>query len=376
MCLINRQNKFILGVMVMIKNDSKQTNTLNYENILSLIPNPVLLIDNLDKIIFVNYATELIFGESAKLLKKKSLQELLSPDSQLFSLVNQVKNQGYSATQYDIIINDVNKKVLLVDVVAGLYNDFIILSIHKKAIAQQIDRSVVQKNTHSVSGLSALMAHEIKNPLSGIKGAAQLLNEELNNENRDLTKLIIDEVDRIGDLVNKVGSLSDKNIISRSALNIHDVLRRVCKLAKNSFAKNCILTENYDPSLPEVYGDMNSLIQLFLNLIKNSAEAKSNGRIIVETGFRHGFNIKVSGSKKRLRLPIYINIKDDGPGIPDNIKPYLFEPFVSSKHGGSGLGLSLVASIVEEHGGIIELNSESDSTIFTVLLPSYDKEKV
>jgi len=356
-------------------NEKKKNDTLDYENILNLIPNPILIIDSHDKISFVNFAGELIFGESAKFLKKKSLQELLSSDSQLFSLVNQVKNQKYSATQYDIIINDINKKVLLVDVVAGFYNGLIILSIHKKAIAQQIDRSVVQKNIHSVSGLSTLMAHEIKNPLSGIKGAAQLLNEEVRNEDRELTSLIIDEVDRIGELINKVGSLSDKNIISRSSLNIHDVLRRVCKLAKNSFAKNCILKENYDPSLPEVYGDMNSLIQLFLNLIKNSAEANSNGEIIIETGYRHGFNIKVSGSKKKLRLPIYINIKDNGPGIPENIKSHLFEPFVSSKHGGSGLGLSLVASIVEEHGGLIELNAELDSTVFTVLLPSYDKEK-
>tara|TARA_B100000686_G_scaffold229242_1_gene236636 strand:- start:10590 stop:11672 length:1083 start_codon:yes stop_codon:yes gene_type:complete len=360
----------------MTTNSLKEDNNLNYENIINLIPNPILLIDKFNKIVFVNFAGELFFGESAKLLKKKSLEGFLSSDSQLFAIVNQVKNQGYSATQYDITVNDINKKILLVDVVAGIYNDLIILSIHKKSIAQQIDRSIVQKNIHSVSGLSALMAHEIKNPLSGIKGAAQLLNEELKNEDRDLTKLIIDEVDRIGDLINKVGSLSDKNIISRSALNIHDVLRRVCKLAKNSFCKNSIIVEKYDPSLPEVYGDMNSLIQLFLNLIKNSSEAKSDGKITVETGYRHGFNIKVSGSKKRLRLPIYINIKDDGPGIPDNIKSHLFEPFVSSKHGGSGLGLSLVASIVEEHGGIIELNSVSGTTIFTVLLPSYEKEKL
>ena len=355
---------------------SNEEETLCYESILNLIPNPLLILDKSNKILFVNFAAELIFGESAKFLIKKSLQDILTEDSQLFSLVNQVKNQGFNATQYDIIINDSNKKVLLVDVIAGIYNNNIILSIHKKAIAQQIDRSIVQKNVHSVSGLSALMAHEIKNPLSGIKGAPQLLNEEVDNENKELTNLIIDEVDRIGELINKVGSLSDKNIISRSAINIHDVLRRVCNLAKTSFAKNCKIVEDYDPSLPEVYGDMNSLIQLFLNLIKNSAEAKSNGKIIVKTGYRHGFNIKVSGSNKRLKLPIYINIKDDGPGIPDNIKSHLFEPFVSSKYGGSGLGLSLVASIVEEHGGLVEMNSNSDSTIFTILLPSFDKEKI
>ena len=351
-------------------------NLLNYENILNLIPNPILLVDKSNNILFVNFSAELIFGESAKFLKKKSLNDILTQDSQLFSLINQVKNQGYNATQYDIIINDVNKNILLVDVIAAMNDEYIILSIHKKAIAQQIDRSVVQKNIHSVSGLSALMAHEIKNPLSGIKGAAQLLDEEVTKDNKELTQLIIDEVDRIGDLINKVGSITDKNIISRSSLNIHDVLRRVCKLAENSFAKDCKLIEDYDPSLPEVYGDMNSLIQLFLNLIKNSAEAIPDGQIIVKTGYRHGFNIKVSGSEKKLRLPIFVNIIDNGPGIPENIRSHLFDPFVSSKHRGSGLGLSLVASIVEEHGGIIETKSNPQSTIFTVLLPSYDKERV
>ncbi len=346
----------------------------NYEQFINLIPNPILLINNLNNIMFVNFAAELVFGESSKILKRKSLEDILPTDSQLLSLVEQVKNQTYSATQYDVIINDSNKKVLLVDVVAGNYEDHVILSIHKKAIAQQIDRRVVQKNIHSISGLSALMAHEIKNPLSGIKGAAQLLDGEVKKQEKELTRLIIDEVDRIGDLINKLGALSDKNIISRSAVNIHDVLQRVCNLAKNSFAKSIIINEEFDPSLPEVFGDMNSLIQLFLNLVKNAAEAKENGIITIQTGYRHGFNIKVSGSKKKLRLPIFINIKDNGPGIPEDIRSHLFEPFVSSKYGGSGLGLSLVSSIIEEHGGIIELNSNKDQTIFTVLLPSYDED--
>jgi len=346
----------------------------NYEQFINLVPNPILLINNKNDILFANFSAELVFGESSKILRRKSLEDILPTDSQLLSLVKQVKNQTYSATQYDVIINDSNKKVLLVDVVAGNYEEYVILSIHKKAIAQQIDRRVVQKNIHSLSGLSALMAHEIKNPLSGIKGAAQLLDGDVKTQDKELTGLIIDEVDRIGDLINKLGEVSDKNIISRSAVNIHDVLQKVCNLAKNSFAKNCIIKEEFDPSLPEVFGDMNSLIQLFLNLIKNAAEAKDNGIITIQTGYRHGFNIKVSGSKKRLKLPIYINIKDNGPGIPENIRSHLFEPFVSSKYGGSGLGLSLVSSIIEEHGGIIELNSNNNQTVFTVLLPAYDED--
>jgi two-component system nitrogen regulation sensor histidine kinase GlnL len=312
-----------------------------------------------------------LLGESIKTLLNNNLKNFLSLDNQLFSLISQVQRQKYNATQFDININDFNKKNLLVDVEAGIYDSsHIILCFHKRAIAEQIDRSIVQKNMHSVSGLSSLMAHEIKNPLSGIKGAAQLLNDVVNIEDKDLTSIIIDEVDRIGELVSRVNSVSDNNIVNRTTINIHDVLQRVNKIAKNSFAKKSNIVELYDPSLPEIYGDMNALIQVFLNLIKNAAEAKEDGDIIIQTGYRHGYNIKVSGSNNKLKLPIYIHIKDNGPGIPESIKNHLFEPFVSSKHRGSGLGLSIVSSIIEEHGGLIELNSMKN-TVFTVLLPSY-----
>ena len=347
-------------------------NKLNFEQILNNLPTAIIVINETDEIIFLNYASEILFGESKKTLLNYNLKKILPIDNQIFSLIEQVKKQKYNAIQYDISINDFNKKNLLVDVEAGLNNiNEIILSFHKRSIAEQIDRSVVQKNMHSVSGLSALMAHEIKNPLSGIKGAAQLLNDVVDSSDKDLTTMIIEEVDRIGELVGRVSSISENNIIKKIPLNIHDVIHRVINIAKTSFAKNCEIKEIFDPSLPEVYGDMNSLIQVFLNLVKNAAESDKDGVIIIKTGYRHGFNIKVSGSNNKLKLPIYINIIDNGPGIPDSIKSHLFEPFVSSKYGGSGLGLSIVSSIIEEHGGIIEVNS-LDQTIFTVLLPSFE----
>ena len=358
-----------------VKQDSIKSN-INLNILLSNIPVAILLVDYKYNIVFINYAGENLLGESSNVLSNKNLKNFLSIDNQLYSLINQVLKQKFNATQYDITINDLKKKPLLVDVEAGLYDDdCIILCFHKRSIAEQIDRRVIQKNIHSVSGLSALMAHEIKNPLSGIKGAAQLLADVVNdNEDKDLTTLIVNEVDRIGELVNRVSSISDNNIVNRSKINIHDILQRVNKLAKSSFAKNCNIIELYDPSLPEIYGDINSLIQVFLNLVKNAAEAKTDGTITIQTGYRHGFNIKVSGSNNRLKLPIYVNIIDNGPGIPERIRSHLFEPFVSSKYGGSGLGLSIVSSIVEEHGGIIEVNSHK-KTIFTVLFPALEESK-
>ena len=358
--------------------DSKEINhtqSLNFAQLLNNIPSAILLIDKDYNVSFINYAAEVLLGESAKTILNNNLQTFLASDNQLFSLIDQVNKQRYNATQFDITINDFNKRNFIVDVEAGMYDiDHIILCFHKRAIAEQIDRSIVYKNIHSVSGLSSLMAHEIKNPLSGIKGAAQLLNDVVDGEDKDLTSLIIDEVDRIGELVNRVNSISDNNIVKRASVNIHDVLQRVNKIAKNSFAANCKIIELYDPSLPDIYGDINALIQVFLNLVKNAAEAKPDGQITIQTGYRHGFNIKVSGSNNKLKLPIYVHVIDDGPGIPDSIKNHLFEPFVSSKHRGSGLGLSIVSSIIEEHGGIIEVNSYKN-TIFTVLFPQYEDSK-
>ncbi|PPR16803.1 MAG: Nitrogen regulation protein NR(II) [Alphaproteobacteria bacterium MarineAlpha9_Bin3] len=352
--------------------EKNQEKSLNYTQLLNNIPSAILVTDDDYNISFINYSAEVLLGESSKIILNNNLKNFLSLDNQLFSLIDQVNKQRYNATQFDITINDFNKRNFIVDVEAGIYDEkHIILCFHKRAIAEQIERSIVYKNIHSVSGLSSLMAHEIKNPLSGIKGAAQLLNEVVDGEDKDLTSLIIDEVDRIGELASRVNSISDNNIINKTILNIHDVLQRVNKIAKNSFAINCNIIEVYDPSLPEIYGDINSLIQVFLNLVKNAAEAKPDGEITIKTGYRHGFNIKVSGSTNKLKLPIYVQIKDDGPGIPESIKHHLFEPFVSSKHRGSGLGLSIVSSIIEEHGGIIEVNS-SINTVFTILFPQFE----
>ena len=214
-------------------------------------------------------------------------------DNQLFSLIDQVNKQRYNATQFDITINDFNKRNFIVDVEALVYMILIILfyAFHKWAIMRQIDRSIVYKNIHSVSGLSSLMAHEI--PMSGIKGAAQLLNDVVPGEDKDLTSLIIDEVDRIGELVNRVNSISDNSIVKRHQLISMMFFKELIKLQRIVLLQICI-NELYDPKLIDIYGDINSLIQVFLNLFLNAAEAKPDGDITIQTGYRHGFNIKVS----------------------------------------------------------------------------------
>ncbi|HYX82047.1 MAG TPA: ATP-binding protein, partial [Gemmatimonadales bacterium] len=224
-----------------------------------------------------------------------------------------------------------------------------------------------------------VLAHEIKNPLSGIRGAAQLLESALNDEDRALTQLICAETERIRKLVDRMEVFGDERPITKEPINIHDVLDHVRRIAATGFARGMTIIADYDPSLPPVPGNRDKLIQAFLNLVKNAAEAAPDntegGRILLATSFRPGVRLSVPGSGARVSLPLMIEIEDNGPGVPEHLKPHLFDPFVTTKRNGSGLGLALVAKIIADHGGIIECESEPKCTIFRVLLPMQEMRR-
>jgi two-component system nitrogen regulation sensor histidine kinase GlnL len=189
-----------------------------------------------------------------------------------------------------------------------------------------------------------------------------------------LTRLICEETDRIRKLVDRMEVFTDRRPIEAQPVNIHEVLDHVKQLAKSSFAKGIVFTDNYDPSLPSVMGDKDRLIQVFLNLVKNAADALTavkDGEIVLQTAFRPGVHLTVGGSRDRLALPLEVSVRDNGAGVPPEVSASMFEPFVSSKPKGAGLGLAIVAKIVSDHGGTIECESEPRRTVFRLRLPMH-----
>jgi two-component system nitrogen regulation sensor histidine kinase GlnL len=251
--------------------------------------------------------------------------------------------------------------------------DVVVMALREQSIAGKIDRSLTHRDsTRSISAMASLLAHEIKNPLSGVRGAAQLLELSASDEDKQLTRLIIEETDRVVALIDRMEAFTgDTEFDRRSPVNIHEVLERVLGVARAGFARDVRIVERYDPSLPPVYGNKDRLIQVFLNLVKNAAEAipEEGGEITVTTAYQHGIRLQAPGSGMPMQLPLVVTVQDNGPGIPDDLRRHIFDPFVTNKPGGTGLGLPLVAKLVGDHGGVIDLDSKPRRTIFRIMLP-------
>jgi two-component system nitrogen regulation sensor histidine kinase GlnL len=221
-----------------------------------------------------------------------------------------------------------------------------------------------------------MLAHEIKNPLAGITGAAQLLAMNLPPADQELTDLIVEESRRIVALLEQVEQFGNLRPPVRQAVNIHDLLDRARKSANISYAAHMRIVEDYDPSLPSTFVDGDQLLQVFLNLIKNAAEAAKGkaGTIRLRTFYDQSLRLRRADGGGN-PLPLQVEIIDDGPGIAPEIAADIFEPFVSGRENGTGLGLALVSKIITDHDGWITVDSVPGRTVFRLSLPVAPKER-
>ena len=353
--------------------------TIPASALVGALPHPVILVDAGNVIRAANDAAEAFFSASLPFLQRRPIDRLLPFGSPLLALLVQVRERGAPIAEYRI---DLSSPRLgpdrIVDLFAAPVPEIaggVVVMLQPRTMADKMDRQLTSRGAAGAgSGRAALHAHEIKNPLAGIRGAAQLLEPGLDEDDRALARLITDEADRIVKLVDRMEVFGDERPVERAPVNIHVVLDHVKRLARSSFAAGLEIVEEYDPSLPPVHANRDQLVQVFLNLVKNAADAledRPDGVITLTSAFRPGMRVQAPGSADKISLPLEFCVRDNGPGVPDDLKPYLFEPFVTTKRNGVGLGLALVAKIIGDHGGVIECDSHRGGTTFRILLPAY-----
>ncbi len=348
--------------------------------LLSALPHPVIAVLSDGSIAEANSAAEAFFGMSRTALWQQRLADLVVAHSPVLSLVEQVKFRGAAINEYRVALNLAKPEGgRLVDIFVTPLQEpagGVVVMLQERIFSEKIDRQLTHRGAgRSVAAMASVLAHEIKNPLSGIRGAAQLLEAEATDADRTLTRLICEETDRIVKLVDRMSAFSEGRPVGREKINIHAVLDHVKKVAQAGFARHIRFHENYDPSLPAVLGNKDQLIQIFLNLVKNAAEAigesRSDGDIELATAFRPGVRLQLPGAKAPVSLPLEFCVRDNGSGVAPEVLPYLYDPFVTTKAAGTGLGLALVAKMVSDHGGTIECESLPRRTTFRVLMPMY-----
>ncbi len=344
--------------------------------VLSAIAVPVVVLDAENRFVSVNAAAEQFFQSSAVSLGQMHLSDLLPGDSRLFAVIAQVRYVDARVSDHDLTLESPRLSRRGVSVHAAPLPEMpggVVLTLQDGSTAQMLDRQLNFRGAaRGASAMAAMLAHEVKNPLSGIRGAAQLIEQSAASEgDRELCLLIQDEADRIRGLVDRFDMFSERPV-ELAPVNIHQVLDHVRRIAGSGFASHLRIVEEYDPSLPAVWGNRDLLVQILLNLVKNAAEAVDpvGGEIVLATAYHHGVRIAVPGSSDRVHLPLQISVRDNGPGIAEEIRGTLFEPFVSTKRGGQGLGLALVAKLVADQGGLIECDSRPGRTVFRLSMPT------
>ena len=344
-----------------------------HEKVIDQLPYPVFALSADYQFLYLNYASEAFFEKSRSLLKKTHLTEFFLEDSPLFGLLRRLHDGMTSVGDQELALISprLGRKTVNVQISQLTDHQGYLVSMQPRDMADQIrGQSLFRGAALSMSKMTSLLAHEIKNQLAGIKGAAQLIELDVNEELGELAQLIVGEADRIAGLLDRIEGMTGTGQINAAPLNIHEILQHAMNVTSASFGRHMVVERAFDPSLPPINADKELLIQCFINLFKNACEASGEeGYLKIATSYALRSITSASAQGREQFLPLQIDIIDHGSGISPALKDMLFEPFISDKAEGSGLGLALVASVIADHNGVISVESQPGLTHFQILLP-------
>jgi two-component system nitrogen regulation sensor histidine kinase GlnL len=342
-----------------------------YKRILDNLNTAILLFDSELMLTYINPTGEILLADSSHHLVGQSADELFKySDPSLLINVKQSLLMAEPLVDRALTLNRISHNVtinfsatplLVNEQVSEILIEFQQIDNHLRISKEE--QLLTQQNTARL--LVRGLAHEIKNPLGGLRGAAQLLDMELNDpELKEYTQIIIDESDRLQVLMDRM--LGPNKLPNKNTLNIHEVLERVRQLVQVESTGGLIIENDYDPSIPDVYADKDQLIQAILNIARNALQAmEGKGRIIFKTRIYRHMNV----GHKHYKLAVKCDIIDNGPGIDPNMMSQIFYPMITGRAEGTGLGLSIAQALITQNNGMIECNSEAGNTVFSVLLP-------
>ncbi|NND21858.1 MAG: PAS domain-containing protein [Silicimonas sp.] len=348
------------------------------ETLWQSLPVPAFLLDPGDVIAEVNPEGEIFLNASARSVRGAPVFDILAIDAPLDDQFQRVRSDQSSLFMNNVDVGTgqsapVNCNIQMAPM-TGMPG-FVLVLMEPRMIADRLGRSMSAKSAaRSAIGMAEMLAHEIKNPLAGITGAAQLLSMNLSNGDLELTDLIVAETRRIVALLEQVEQFGNLRPPERRAVNVHDILDRARKSAAVGFAAHMTIVEEYDPSLPPTHVDGDQMVQVFLNLLKNAAEATRGAPGTIRLRTFYDMSLRLRRKDGTAALPLQIEIIDDGPGLPPEIAAQAFEPFVSGRENGTGLGLALVSKIISEHDGWVSVDSGPGRTVFRISLPVAPRE--
>lgn len=344
------------------------------DTIWASLPVPAFRIDAEDRIRDVNSAGEGFLNASLKSVAGTPVWDQIAIDAPIEDAFARARANGTPLFVNDIDVGTGSRAPLQCGLqiapLLGHPGEMIMLISPRELAGRMTQNRSVKSAAQSAIGMAEMLAHEIKNPLAGITGAAQLLGMSLGPQDFELTDLIVEESRRIVNLLEQVEQFGNLSTPDFRAVNVHDVLDRARRSALLGFGAHMTILEDYDPSLPLAWGDSDQLLQVLLNLLKNASQAADakGGTIRLHTYFEHSFRLRRSDGTGK-SLPLQVEVIDDGPGLPENIRADVFDPFVSGRDNGTGLGLALVSKIVSDHDGWISVTSVPGRTVFRLSLP-------